>query len=433
VGVITHPLDEGRVFAASEEALAAGIQPGLPAYQARQLLPEVLILPADEHDYHTRHSAVESILRNYSSRIETVDLGEWWLELDVPGDEHALVREVHTAAHRACGLAVRVGLANGKFTAQQAARVDAPWFVIPPGADAQFLAPLPITVLPHFPGEFIRRLELLDLHTLGDLAGLSRAAMLGQFGPAMGVWHDLARGRDARPLRPDVPPLRIVRGKLLSEPTANREVVWHVIRRLCQRMSRELEKHGYQAEALKLSLQGESGEWLTGGQAVKPPGADFELLTQIALVSLGRLEFHEPIARLELSVYPLRPWHLGVEQAALTDAAVVEKHSRLHTVLATLIRRFGDGVLRIAALVGSPIPLKVKMTLNPFGRPKHFELGGQRYVVLGIDEHWREEGRWWAKPVRRDYFRVVLPNGTFRHVFQDLGSKAWFLDRAWLL
>ena len=90
-----------------------------------------------------------------------------------------------------------------------------------------------------------RRLELLDIHTLGHLTALKKAALLRQFGaeafgPQVAWLYDLAQGQDPRPLSPDMPPLRLIRTLTLSEPVADRQILANVAARLSWRISQAL-------------------------------------------------------------------------------------------------------------------------------------------------------------------------------------------------
>jgi DNA polymerase-4 len=349
------------------------------------------------------------------------------------GADTELAGALAAAAQAAAGLAVRVGLAEGKFVAQQAAR-QAPAngaVVVPPGAEAGFLAPLPVGVLPNLPGETRRRLALLDLHTLGDLAGLRKPAVLRQFGAELSGLYELARGRDPRPLNPDVPPLRVVRSLRLAGPVSDRAILLNALQRLSWQMSKTLNAKGYHAEGLKLTLYTTSGAARELGQVAKPPTSDEARLARLAALLLGKLPVREPVVALALSAYPLRSWHLGLHQILLAEAGVPERETRFETALQVLVHRFGEVVLRVAALVGPPVPIHVTVTNGSDGCPVSYELAGQKSVVVAVDDAWREEREWWSRPLRRDYFRVQLADGSLRKIFQDLVNSEWYLDRSW--
>ena len=371
--LIPHPLDASTIWAASPEAMEAGVQVGMSLYQAQQMAPTALVIEPDEMAYHGSHGAVFAALQAYSPLIETAGLGEFLVDVRGlerhHGEDTELASALSAAAQAAAGLAVRVGVAAGKFVAQQAAR-QAPAngaIVVPPGAEAGFLAPMPVGVLPNLPGEMRRRLALLDLHVLGDLAALRKPAVLRQFGGEISGLYELARGNDPRPLNPDVPPLRIVRSLKLAGPVSERGVLLNALQRLCWQMGKVLAGRGYHAEGLKLTLYTASGATREIGQAAKPPTSDEARLARLAALLLGKLPVAEPVVALALSAYPLRSWHLGMHQISLAEGGVPEKQTRFESALQVLVHRFGEVVLRVAALVGPPVPIRVAVTMAGMG------------------------------------------------------------------
>ncbi len=442
--LIPHPVDGATVFAASDDLLHAGVEIGMSVYQARQIAPMARIVEPDEATYHARHGALHESLKTYSLAIETVALGEFLLDIRglerVHGSDESLAAALLESARAASGLSVQVGISAGKFTAQQAARSASEngVCVVPTGEESRFLSPLPITVLPNLPNEMRRRLTLLDIHTLGDLTALRKPAVLRQFGAEASGLYELARGHDPRPLQPDAPPLRFTRSMTPIEPIVDRRIILNMVTHLARRLSRALTTRGYHAEAIKLTLEvtsrtrGPGDIRLEVGQAVKPPTADEARLTRLAMQLLGRLGAAAPVARISLSAYPLRSWHLGTHQLALVKAGVPERLTRLEDVLHLILHRFGQAAIQIAALLGPPLPIKTQVSLNTNGLPARLKFGDQVREIVGIDEHWREEKSWWdLRPIRRDYFRVALADGSLRNIFQDLIDGGWYIDRAW--
>src|SRR5262249_36541420 len=76
---------------------------------------------------------------------------------------------------------------------------------LPPGAEPQFLRPLPLDYLWDMPPEHRRRLGPLGLRTFGQLAAVPQRMLVSQFGP-VGRWYRLlAAGIDARRVKPWAP------------------------------------------------------------------------------------------------------------------------------------------------------------------------------------------------------------------------------------
>jgi len=60
-------------------------------------------------------------------------------------------------------------------------------------------------------------------------------------------------------------------------------------------------------------------------------------------------------------------------------------------------------------------PRPCAVTPDPAGRPARVD--GR--AVIAVREEWRVEEGWWAAPVRRRYFEVVLEPGRVAVVFED--------------
>jgi hypothetical protein len=66
----------------------------------------------------------------------------------------------------------------------------------------------------------------------------------------------------------------------------------------------------------------------------------------------------------------------------------------------------------------------------------HAVASGQGLVrVTAVVERWRIEVGWWRvspeRPVRRDYWRVLLQDGSCLDLRFDLASRSWSLERSW--
>lgn len=72
------------------------------------------------------------------------------------------------------------------------------------------------------------------------------------------------------------------------------------------------------------------------------------------------------------------------------------------------------------------------------GTPKRLlavNSGQGAVAVAAVGERWRIEVGWWRlgpeRPVRREYWRVLLEDGSCLDLHFDLTSKRWSLERRW--
>lgn len=429
---------QGRVFAASIDVLKIGVERGMSLYKARQIAPFAQVIEADELAYFSRHEAVFTAVSSIVERIETVALGEFLLEWeayrDFEGSGYSTqVEALLEAARSACSLEVQIGVATHRFTAEQAARrlSDDGIFVVRPGSDARFLARLPISILPNAQTDLLVRLSNFGVHSLGQLAALPKAAFVRQFGGATAPLYDLARGRDPRPLNPNTPPLRFVAERRYGEPIEQASIVIPAARALAQSIGKRLTERGYQAEAIKVAITFAGGSRSDTTRALKPPSADSNRLSWFVGQLVEAQPLEQPINHIALIAYPVRPWHEGARQLSLFEAAQVAKRNRLEESFQVLKRRFGERCINFGSELTSPKPIHAQVQTASDGTPVIVGEREQSRRIVYVEEFWREESGWWDRPARRDYYRVVLEDGSHCNLFFDCVSEAWYVDRSW--
>src|SRR6516164_4317758 len=164
--------------------------------------------PAWEQDSELDTWAFEqvvTVLEGFCPRVEVLCPGACAIGARGPagyfGGEEALARKIIDAVAR-LGFACQVGVADGLFAAQLAARMGMATIVAPGGTPA-FLAPHPIGSLGN--PELADLLPRLGIRTLGEFAALSAAEAANRFGATGALAHRLARGLGPRPLIPRPP------------------------------------------------------------------------------------------------------------------------------------------------------------------------------------------------------------------------------------
>lgn len=427
---------DGRVLDASPAAQTAGVNLGDSRQRVEQLCSQAVIRSANEALYQSHHTALRSVLAQFANAVEDGEWGELYIEISVLArsftSEEALAVQLIQQLDQATPLLPLLGLASNKFTARQAARQvvtqSGRILIVPAGGERRFLEPLPLKVLPDPPAELLRRLHLFGITTLGGFAQLPHAAVVLQFGSDLAFYHDLARGIDPRPLIPESPPPVLGRSLRLPEPLADRAIVLAAVERLASRVAHRLQEAGYHALALSLTVTTTNRREHATGSSVKPPSSDVELLRRHAGRLLGKMSFEAEVTSISLTAYPLREWHYGAQQLSLFDSAVPPKIMQLRNVIRLLRQRFGEAVIRLASLIGPPLPLPIRIGAKPDGTPLGIGWGGWSSRVTNVYEYWREQRTWWERPVTRDYYEIEAENGAVFTLFRDEQGQ-WFLDR----
>ena len=133
-------------------------------------------MPPDRPLYNRLHRELQAVTDRFFPETEWTSVDEFYtdttrlanLAIPIP-DELGLALKAEIT--RATGLTCTVALASGKTVAKIAADVHKPdgLAVIEPGAEAAFLAPLPIHSLPGMGPKSTEAVERLGVHVIGDL------------------------------------------------------------------------------------------------------------------------------------------------------------------------------------------------------------------------------------------------------------------------
>ncbi|HEX2118329.1 MAG TPA: DNA polymerase Y family protein [Acidimicrobiales bacterium] len=290
-GLPSAVLAGGRVVACSAPARGEGVARGLRRRQAEARCPGLVVV---DHDLALDARAFEPVVAAvaaFTPEVEVVRPGVCAVATRGPsryfGGDEALVARVAAAVDEAspeAAPACRVGVADGPFAAERAAREGV---VVPPGESASFLGGFPVSTLSSRSAteagssrsateagssrsateagsdvELADLLGRLGIRTLGQLAALPAAAVLARFGPEGAVAHRLARGLDERQLAARVPPPDLAVAAELDPPAERLETAAFVAKSLADRLHDSLAVQGLSATLVLVEAEWEHGERL---------------------------------------------------------------------------------------------------------------------------------------------------------------------------
>ena len=203
-----------------------------------------------------RHERVIAAVTGFCPDVEVVEPGVCAFGARGParyfGGETALAARI-TAALADLGVAGRVGVADGLFSALLAARDGT---TVPPGGTARFLAAKPVSVLADqdlSAQDLITLLKRLGLGTLGDFAVLPVRDVASRFGDAGEYAHRLARGLDSRPLATRPPPADLSVAHRFDPPEPRAEPVVFTAKALAGRLHDGLAARGLTCVRVQVS------------------------------------------------------------------------------------------------------------------------------------------------------------------------------------
>jgi len=250
-------------------------------------------------------------------------------------------------------LSASLGVATNKLLAKVASDFRKPHGItaVSPGAEAAFLAPLPIQRLWGVGEVMARELAGMNISTVGDLAQVPREGLIARFGVAVGEGlFRSSHGVDDSPVSPEHEAKSISREETFAQDIRDAELLRRELLRLSDEVAWRLRKHNLQARTVNLKLR----------------YGDFSTLTRQATpadpVDSGPVIYSHMLALFE-KTWDRRPLRLvGVGGSNLVQPGrqlrLFEQEDRrqaqLDAALDWIRARYGAAAIRRASLLNDP-------------------------------------------------------------------------------
>ena len=443
---------QGKPVVVDHFPVASRISIGMTPEQALSQQVDTLILEADEPTYRSVFRQVLTALQEVSDQVEDAELGTAYVRVsgldEMYGGEDALAAALHEAVPGY--MQARIGVGEGKFPAFVAATVSAPLDVtaLPPDA-ADFLSPRSVELLP-VKGETRLGLRRFGLRTLGDVAVMSEAALVDQFGTEGSAAWRLSQGIDDSPLIPLTYEESVSERMALPFASSSLQLVAVTVNTLLKRVYAAPRMRGRYAGAVTLHclllsapawertfrFKQPAGTWERASEIIAPqmeqdhPLAPVEEISvslsnlsgdtgmQMGLLRDHRRDRHERLLELgrELrthlkggnalyQILDVAPWHPAPEMRALRVPLDSSK---------------GDDAAPLA------VPTALTVREGPNRQPLAVQLGKKWHRVAHIEDRWTFDLWWLPRPLTRAYYRVSREDGRELILFRDRRDDRWY-------
>jgi protein ImuB len=488
--IASEPGPRGTVLAAAPAAARAGVRAGDALAHARARCAELCVRVASPALERAARAALLDAALSASPRAALAPpraagprAGEAIVHIDASGSGRLFASEAALAGAlvaraAALGVPAAAALAGSRLAAELAARDAArhggpgATRILAPGADAAFLAPLPLDLL-DLDDALAGTLTRFGLRRTGELLALPAAALATRLGPAAAALVAALRGEGEEPPIPAPRETRLEEAVDLDAPLDRLEPLAFVLRGLLSRLLGRLAARHLACAELELTLQLAAGAPGREGLPSTGRGArDVRRLRLAAPASEPRpwlrrlqtaLEVDPPAAAIEgcalaAEGVPARRDQLDLfRPAGPAPAALDELLAELEALCgperigapqvpddprpgAWGLAAFGtpppagqEGparnalpVLAVRAL-RPPLPAEVRVRA---GRPAWVRSALAHGDVVHCAGPWRATGGWWSAERRFafDSFDVATSDGLLVRLRYDRTRRTWEID-----
>lgn len=371
-----RPEERGVVASCSYAARALGVHSAMPMSQALRLCPKLVVVAHGHGKYGEMSEQVMERLHNLSPLVEQISIDEAFVDLsDLCLDSNvlsspqgarrlnfesqetfessaAIARKLQKQILDEVRLPCSVGVASNKLvakiateTGKKAARGPNYPFaltVVPAGSEAEFLAPLPVSMLWGVGPKTEKRLSGLGIQTVGQLATLGESTLAALFGENGRELAHHALGQDERPvvthhetksISQETTFVRDVRDPLILEAT---------LKELSAQVGKNLRHEHLAGTTVKLKIRWPDFTTLTR-QTTLPVATDLdEEIYQTARDLLTKVrEKNQSVRLIGVGISNLGP---PIRQMQLWGQKN-EKQRKLQTVLDELQEKYGKKII----------------------------------------------------------------------------------------
>ena len=224
--------------------------------------------------------------------------------------------------------------------------------VVPPGEEAAFLAPLPISRLWGVGEKTAAVLREFGVQTIGDLAALPPDALERRFGKHGAALVERAHGVDADPVATGDPAKSIGHEHTFGHDTADREVIERTLLGMADGVAWRLRAAGLKAATITLKLRDSSFTTITRQTTLDVPDDLTEPIYDAALVLLRRELHGQRIRLVGVTASNFR----DREQLAMFGAAEDPKRHQAAEAMDSIRRKYGERAVTRGRLVRAGVP-----------------------------------------------------------------------------
>ncbi len=351
------------ILAKSGPAKKFGIQTGEPLFQALEKCPELVVVPPDYNLYVEASRHFVEMLRQFSPNVEQYSIDEAWVDMTgtqrLFGPPRLAAEKMRQRIWEELGFTVNVGISSNKLLAKMAGDFEKPNKVhtlFPEEMEGK-MWPLPVRDLFLVGAATEKKLHLMGIYTIGDLAKTELKIIrkrLGKYGET--IWH-FANGRDADAVTPE-PEENKGYGNSTTTPrdVETTQQAHQVLLSLCETVAARMRKDGKCGRCISVHLR--TNEFRhSSHQAVLDGATNItgELFRAVCRVFDEAWDKQTPLRQLGVQVTRLteEPYQQYDLFSGMSPVQY-ERKLRLDETVDALRDKFGEEIIRRAKFAQDP-------------------------------------------------------------------------------
>ena len=364
------------VVTSSYEARALGVKTGMNKFEAKSICPEVIFVEAGHEKYTQTCREIVKILYAFSPDIEVYSIDESFLDITnvrrLLGEPLEIGRKIKQAIREKLDLSCSVGIGPNKLLAKLAGSRHKPdgLFRIKTEDAPKELENLLVDELCGIGKKTTQVLNSLGIYTCSQLAKADPGLLRKRFGIGGEILKQMGAGKDDAVIMPfgyEPKACSIGHSLTLEQDISASADIARCILELSDMVGRRMRREGLSGRTISVVFRYSDFHTFSRQKKISASTDDTRVIYSQAMAIIGNTPLSKPLRLLGVSVS-------GLERNQ-EDFFLFEEDARkkkLSRALDSINGRFGEGVLKFAALLDADEPDKV---ISPSWRPS----GARKY------------------------------------------------------
>ena len=354
-------LRHGIVLSKDDKAKTAGVKTGMAIWQAKQLCPDLAIVPTHFDRYEKYTAMVRKIYAEYTDLCEPFGMDECWL--DITGciacpDPVKTANEIRSRVKDEIGITVSIGVSWNKIFAKLGSDYKKPdaITVIDKEHFREMVWPLPSSDLLMVGRSTARTLSRMGICTIGEIANASPELLKASLGKSGLMLYAYANGMDISPVHRigDRPlPKSIGNSTTTSQDIRNEEEARRTMMILAESVASRLRHEKLMCRTVELSLRDTELNWRSHRMQLRYATDVTAELIDYGMELLHQCHnFAEPLRSMGLRGLELVNSDAPEQVDIFIDYVNLERQRKIDAAVDKIRGKYGNGLIQRASIFG---------------------------------------------------------------------------------
>lgn len=352
----------GIVLAKSMPAKLKGVQTGETIWQAQQKCPDIVLVAPQFDKYVYYSQKVREIYSRYTDRTESFGIDECWLDVTEStrlfGSPADIADEIRQTVKSEIGLTVSVGVSFTKIFAKLGSDMKKPdaVTVISPENFKQKVWPLDVSEMLFIGPRVAKKLAILNIHTIGELACADRSLLRAHFGIIADKMIDNANGIESEEVKKTDEvrvPKSVGHGTTAPRDVKNLQEAKAIVYALSEMVATRLRRYGLDANCVSVGIRQSNMQSFTRQTTLPSPTHHSDDIAKAALKLIEtNYSFRIPARTLSVYTSRLTPTGESAQMTLFDTPESDEKKDKLSKTIDGLREKYGYNTVRKGILLG---------------------------------------------------------------------------------